>query len=118
MSLDEHLAPRTITMITTYGCTAECRQCCFESSPRVKGRLSLEEMTQSISDAKRNFPSLLVQSSAAARPLCSRLTLPQPLRMQLTKAFRHESSVTDRGGKQWPAHVDRSLNWLAQDLKN
>ncbi len=60
MSLDEHLAPRTITMITTYGCTAECRQCCFESSPRVKGRLSLEEMTQSISDAKRNFPSLLV----------------------------------------------------------
>jgi len=47
-------------MITTYGCTAECRQCCFESSPRVKGRLSLEEMTQSISDAKHNFPSLLV----------------------------------------------------------
>ncbi|MGE6333135.1 radical SAM protein [Stenotrophomonas sp. NPDC077659] len=47
-------------MITTYGCTAECRQCCFESSPRVKGRLSLEEMTKSISDAKHNFPSLLV----------------------------------------------------------
>lgn len=60
MSLDQHLAPRTITMITTYGCTAECRQCCFESSPRVKGRLSLEEMTQSISDAKRSFPSLMV----------------------------------------------------------
>ncbi|MDA5341490.1 MULTISPECIES: radical SAM/SPASM domain-containing protein [Stenotrophomonas] len=60
MSLDQHLTPRTITMITTYGCTAECRQCCFESSPRIKGRLSLEEMKQSISDAKHSFTSLLV----------------------------------------------------------
>ncbi|KRG48747.1 radical SAM/SPASM domain-containing protein [Stenotrophomonas beteli] len=60
MLLDQHLSPRTITMITTYGCTAECRQCCFESSPRVKGRLSLEAMTQAISDAKRSFPSLLM----------------------------------------------------------
>lgn len=60
MSLDQHLTPRTITMITTYGCTAECRQCCFESSPRIKGRLSLEEMKRSISDAKHSFTSLLV----------------------------------------------------------
>ncbi|EKT4087166.1 hypothetical protein QEG26_001094 [Stenotrophomonas maltophilia] len=60
MSLDQHLAPRTITLLTTYGCTAECRQCCFESSPRVKGRLSLSEMTEAISDAKRSYPSLIV----------------------------------------------------------
>lgn len=54
------LSPRTLTFITTYRCTAACVQCCFESSPTVKGRLSRDEMIAALHDAKRSFPSLSV----------------------------------------------------------
>lgn len=54
------LSPRTLTFITTYRCTAACVQCCFESSPTVKGRLSRDEMIAALRDAKGSFPSLSV----------------------------------------------------------
>lgn len=54
------LSPRTLTFITTYRCTAACVQCCFESSPTVKGRLSRDEMITALHDAKGSFPSLSV----------------------------------------------------------
>ena len=53
-------SPRTLTFITTYRCTAACAQCCFESSPTVRGRLSKDEMISALHDVKSNFPSLSV----------------------------------------------------------
>lgn len=53
-------SPRTLTFITTYRCTAACVQCCFESSPTVKGRLSRDEMIAALHDARDSFPSLSV----------------------------------------------------------
>lgn len=50
--------PHTLTILCTYQCTAACKQCCFESSPRVKGRLSLETIVARISEAKNAFPGL------------------------------------------------------------
>ena len=50
--------PHTITILCTYQCTAACKQCCFESSPRVKGRLSLKTILDRISEAKSSFPGL------------------------------------------------------------
>ncbi|MFN3566569.1 MAG: radical SAM protein [Burkholderiaceae bacterium] len=44
----------------TYRCTAACRQCCFESSPAVRGRLSLEVITRAIDQARELSPSLKV----------------------------------------------------------
>jgi len=50
--------PHTLTILCTYQCTAACKQCCFESSPQVKGRLSLKTILARISEAKKSFPGL------------------------------------------------------------
>lgn len=50
--------PHTLTVLCTYQCTAACKQCCFESSPRVKGRLSIDAIISRISEAKESFPGL------------------------------------------------------------
>lgn len=51
-------SPRSLTILPTYKCTAECSQCCFESSPRLKGRLSLSTITTRIDQAVEAFPLL------------------------------------------------------------
>lgn len=50
--------PDTVTILTTYRCNAACKQCCFESSPKVRGRLSLEDINSKIDEAVRCFPAL------------------------------------------------------------
>lgn len=50
--------PSTMTLLVTYGCTAACEQCCFESNPKIKERLSLEQIKRSIQAAKDSFPAL------------------------------------------------------------
>ncbi|MBJ7262446.1 MAG: radical SAM protein [Burkholderiaceae bacterium] len=52
--------PRCLTVLATYKCTAECKECCFESSPRLKQRLTLEEIKSAIRQAHRSFPSIEV----------------------------------------------------------
>lgn len=41
-------SPSTVTILPTYTCTAACKECCFESSPRVKERLSREALFKAI----------------------------------------------------------------------
>ena len=53
----EHF-PDTLTILTTYRCNAACEQCCFESNPSIKGRLSLVTMKTRICDAKTSFTTL------------------------------------------------------------
>lgn len=50
--------PQTITILPTYRCTAACEQCCFGSNPQLKERLSLEEILNTLQEAKDNFSSL------------------------------------------------------------
>ena len=50
--------PRSMTILTTYRCNAACRECCFESNPRRRGRLSRAEMTERIEEAVQSFPGL------------------------------------------------------------
>lgn len=50
--------PHTLTVLCTYRCTAACKQCCFESSPSVEGRLPRQVILDRISEANREFPSL------------------------------------------------------------
>lgn len=52
------VSPRQLVFITTYRCTAACSNCCFESSPRLNGRLEFSFMARIIDDAIGNFPSL------------------------------------------------------------
>jgi organic radical activating enzyme len=49
---------RSLTLVTTYTCTAACEQCCFGCTPSSEGRLSLEQMTDAIRQAKASFPAL------------------------------------------------------------
>lgn len=52
------ISPHTLTILGTYQCTAACKQCCFESSPSVRGRLSGDVILQRITEAQGSFPSL------------------------------------------------------------
>ncbi|MEB0141092.1 MULTISPECIES: radical SAM protein [unclassified Undibacterium] len=53
-----HIFPDTLTILTTYRCNAECRQCCFESNPKIEKRLSLDVINKRIEEAYRTFPAL------------------------------------------------------------
>lgn len=50
--------PQTMTILPTYRCNAACEQCCFESNPKVKGRLDQASILKVISDAREQFPAL------------------------------------------------------------
>jgi organic radical activating enzyme len=50
--------PHTFTVITTYGCTAACEQCCFKCTPHVTARLSCETILAGINEAYDAFPAL------------------------------------------------------------
>lgn len=50
--------PNILTILTTYQCTAACKQCCFESSPEIKGRLSIDVIKSRISEAVQEFSNL------------------------------------------------------------
>ncbi|MCG7562769.1 SPASM domain-containing protein [Pseudoalteromonas sp. McH1-42] len=51
-------SPKTLTILPTYRCTAACKECCFESNPNLKSRLTLEEMSSCINEAVSTFPQL------------------------------------------------------------
>lgn len=49
------IKPDTITILTTYHCTAACKQCCFDCSPQLKKRLTKEQMINFIANANKAF---------------------------------------------------------------
>lgn len=52
--------PTSVTLITTYRCTAACRECCFECSPKIENRLSLSDMKFAIKSSFEKFPDLKI----------------------------------------------------------
>ena len=58
MAVPRSISPHTVTILCTYQCTAACRQCCFESSPSVRGRLDRDTVISRIAEAKASFPDL------------------------------------------------------------
>lgn len=50
--------PETITILPTYRCTAACKECCFESHPGIKKRLTYKEIISVIQEGKESFPDL------------------------------------------------------------
>src|SRR3546814_17626992 len=55
-----HIEPKNMTVLCTYQCTAACKQCCFESSPHIKGRLSGDVLRKRITEAHQALPSIKV----------------------------------------------------------
>ena len=53
------MTPSSLTFLTTYQCTAACRECCFQSSPHNQSRqITLAELTDIIDQAAVDFTSL------------------------------------------------------------
>ncbi|EAR4689440.1 radical SAM protein [Salmonella enterica] len=50
--------PHTATIITTYTCTASCKDCCFECSPASKARLKHDEIINFLDTLYKNFKSI------------------------------------------------------------
>lgn len=50
--------PHTVTILPTYRCTAECKECCFESNPRIKTKLNYADIIRAIDEAIEAFPLL------------------------------------------------------------
>lgn len=63
------MAPSSATVITTYQCTAACKDCCFESNPNLRGRLSSEEIIGFLREAKEAFDSLKLVVFSGGEPL-------------------------------------------------
>lgn len=40
------IPPKTLTFLTTFRCTATCKNCCFECNPNLTQRLTLDEMKE------------------------------------------------------------------------
>ena len=53
--LVQPIDPKIITVVTTYKCTAACRECCFQCSPKINVRLTYEEINRFITTAVREF---------------------------------------------------------------
>ena len=57
--LDKNIiSPSAISLITTYKCTAACKDCCFQCSPQQKDRLTLDQMQKFINSATAAYPSI------------------------------------------------------------
>lgn len=52
------LEPKILSLITTDKCTAACRNCCFQCSPQLKQRMSLEQMKHWIDETVSDFPDV------------------------------------------------------------
>lgn len=95
------IEPKSITVLCTYQCTAACKQCCFESSPAIKGGLEGEVIRARISEAKNEFHELgLVVFSGGEAFL---------LKEELTRSVAHATALglktrivpTARGPSAW-----------------
>jgi len=58
MDFKVKISPKTITIITTYKCTAACEDCCFECTPSLTSRLELQDILDVIQSAFEKFSDL------------------------------------------------------------
>ncbi|WP_054719794.1 hypothetical protein [Lacticaseibacillus manihotivorans] len=49
--------PNILTIITTYHCTAACEECCFECSPKLKARLSFQQISEFLKESREALGS-------------------------------------------------------------
>ena len=50
MELLNFISPNTLSLLTTYYCTAACKNCCFECNQERRGRMSFKQMETYISE--------------------------------------------------------------------
>ena len=58
MELLNFISPNTLSLLTTYYCTAACKNCCFECNQERRGRMSFKQMETYISECVKAFPTI------------------------------------------------------------
>ena len=58
MKLLNFTSPNTLSLLTTYYCTAACKNCCFECNQERRGRMSFKQMKTYISECIKAFPTI------------------------------------------------------------
>ena len=53
------IPPKTISLLTTYKCSAVCKNCCFGCNPRIREQLSVDEMKSYIDKSLSAYRSTL-----------------------------------------------------------
>ncbi len=53
------IPPKTISLLTTYKCTAACKNCCFGCNPKIREQLSVDEMKFYIDKSLSAYKSTL-----------------------------------------------------------
>nr|WP_278705504.1 radical SAM protein [Bacteroides intestinalis] len=81
----KYIDPKSLTIITTYSCTAACKGCCFGCSPKRKEKLSFVEIKNIIDDFLKEFPSIEVIIFTGGEPFL--------LGDDLLKAVKYASSL-------------------------
>ncbi|MGY1829047.1 radical SAM protein [Geodermatophilus sp. SYSU D01180] len=54
----QQAGPDCVTILPTYQCNAACAECCFESSPRIRHRMTPEDLLQAIQRVADELPSV------------------------------------------------------------
>ncbi|MDG6348099.1 hypothetical protein QAA18_05000 [Luteimonas sp. 8-5] len=104
------IEPKSITVLCTYQCTAACKQCCFESSPAIKGGLEGEVIRARISEAKNEFRELgLVVFSGGEAFL---------LKEELTRSVAHATALGLKtrivSNGSWAKRLERAIRVCAE----
>jgi uncharacterized protein len=113
---------RSLTFITTYQCTAACRECCFESSPTLKSdRLDSELMNRVIQEAIAISPPADAPRPASGERvreiqfgktdwrLPGSLTMPVGMAPIATVVMMHGSGALDRDSTIGANHLFKDL---------
>ena len=58
MKNKSHIQPKTLSIITTYQCTATCEDCCFHCNPLRKERLTVGQVENFVKQVKSVYPSI------------------------------------------------------------
>lgn len=100
--------PKILSLITTDKCTAACRNCCFQCSPQLKQRMSLEQMKFWIDETVSDFPD--VKSCVFTGGECT--TLGVDLIKVLNYASCQELKTRIVTNAHWAIDEIKSLSYL------
>ena len=57
-NITDFIQPTILTIIPTHRCTAQCEDCCFRCTPRIKQELSYEDIIKYIDQALLKFSTI------------------------------------------------------------
>lgn len=52
------LLPKVVTLLTTFKCTAQCNNCCFQCSPKSQKKMGLDEMKTWLGKCLDTYPTI------------------------------------------------------------